>query len=376
MSDAFAFASKKCKCWAALAGSEPLKAYEIERRGVGPFDVGIDIQWAGICHSDIHCAREEWGKGVFPMVPGHEIAGVVSSVGAKVTKFAVGDTVGVGVFVDSCRACTKCKEGKEQYCTGGGKLLTYGSRFTFEHCPEYTADKGASAAPGSAQYATFGGYSQYIVCDEKYTLKIPSNLDLAGAAPLLCAGITVWSPLMYYGAQASSKIGVAGLGGLGHCAVKFAVAMGAHVTVLSRSTGKKEEALGKLGAHAFVDTTDEAQVKAIEGSLDLIIDTISATHDVDMLLNMVRCDGGNVCMVGLPPDGVKVSAFNFVGPRKLLTGSNIGGIAETQEMLDFCGRHNILCEVEKIAPAYINEAYERTVKSDVKYRFVIDTTAM
>ncbi|KAL1520577.1 hypothetical protein AB1Y20_022153 [Prymnesium parvum] len=356
-----------------MAAGEKLAPWEIERRAVGPRDVAIDIKWAGICHSDIHRAREEWGQQIFPMVPGHEIAGVVTAVGSEVSKLKLGDKAGVGVFVDSCRKCTKCREGKEQYCTGGGKIYTYGARFRYEHCPEFTSDQGASAPPSSAQYATFGGYSTYIVCAEEYTLVIPPNLDLASAAPLMCAGITVWSPLMFYGGQANQKIAVAGLGGLGHMAVKLAAAMGAHVTVLSRSESKRHEATAMLGAHAFVNTTDKAQLQAVQGTFDLLLDTIAAEHDVDALLDLVRCDGGNVCMVGLPSEKLKVSAAKFVGPRKMLTGSNIGGIAETQAMLDFCGRHNIGCEVEKIRADQINEAFERTIASDVRYRFVIDT---
>ncbi|KAJ8604915.1 hypothetical protein CTAYLR_004309 [Chrysophaeum taylorii] len=350
--------ARKCKCYAAKAASEPLEAWEIERRGVGARDVGIDIRWSGICHSDIHCARNEWFQGLFPLVPGHEIAGVVAAVGPEVTKFKAGDKVGVGVFVDSCRECDKCRQGREQYCLKG-KVGTYGAKFPYPHC----AEMGAT---------TYGGYSQYIVCDESYALRIPDNLDLAASAPLLCAGITTWSPLMFYGAQANSKVAVAGLGGLGHMAVKFAVALGAHTTVLSRSEVKREEALGLLGAHAFVNTKT---AKAEPDSFDLIIDTISADHDLDALLSLVKPDGGNLCLVGLPPDKISVKPFSFVGQRKILSGSCIGGIKETQDMLDFCGRHNITCLVEKINARQINMAFDRAVDSDVKYRFVIDASS-
>lgn len=347
-----------------MAGNSPLEPWTITRRAVGPNDVSIDIKWAGICHSDIHMAREEWSKGKpFPMVPGHEISGVVLAVGSDVASFEAGDAVGVGVFVDSCRACAKCREGKEQYCTGGGKVLTYAAEMIYDH----QAEKGG---------VTYGGYSQRIVVDANYVVRIPASLDLAEAAPLLCAGITVWSPLMFYGAQARSKIGVAGLGGLGHMAVKFAAALGAEVTVFSRSEAKRAEACARLGAHHFVVTTDAEACGSAAGSLDLIIDTISADHDVDQLLGFLKNDGGNLCMVGLPPSPLSIKAGGFVGPRKMISGSNIGGIRETQDMLDFCGRHKIACDVERIQAADINAAYDRCVASDVKYRFVIDASTM
>jgi len=349
------------KAIAALSSKAALVPHKIDRRALGAADVGIEIKWAGICHSDIHQAREEWGPAIFPMVPGHEISGVVSRVGPDVTKFKVGDHVGVGCFVDSCRKCDYCKAGDDQYCGQGG-VQTYNSKFKFGH----TSEDGQP---------TYGGYSQYIVVDENYACRIPSNLDLAGAAPLLCAGITTYSPLMHFGLKANHTLGVAGLGGLGHMAVKFGVALGAKVVVFSRSESKKEEALKGLGATSFVDTTNAAQTAAAVNTCDIIIDCISAKHDVATYLSFLKTNG-KLVMVGASPEPLSVHAFNLIPQRKTIAGSMIGGIRETEEMLEFCGRHNIVCDVEKIGADQVNEAYERTIKSDVKYRFVIDTATI
>jgi len=352
-----------CLCYAALEASAPLVPHKIKRRAVGPNDVAIDIKYAGICHSDIHQAREEWGPAIFPMVPGHEIAGFVKAVGSKVKNFSVGDRVGVGCMVDSCRQCEECKKGEEQYCIGGGMIGTYNSRFKYEHCEECDDDGGAP---------TYGGYSQSIVVDKNYVLKVPDGLSLPGAAPLLCAGITVYSPMMYYGLRPGMKFGVAGLGGLGAMAVKIGKAMGVEVTVLSRSEAKKAEALEVLGAHKYVSMGDEKQVAAAAGSLDMILNCISADFDVGPYMNLLKKHGKQIC-VGLPTKDMSMKSFAFVPSRKMLAGSLIGGIHETQEMLDFCALHGIECPHELISAEKINEAYEGTVKGAVRYRYVIDT---
>jgi uncharacterized zinc-type alcohol dehydrogenase-like protein len=302
---------------------------------------------------------------MFPMVPGHEISGVVEAVGASVKGFAVGDHVGVGCMVGSCGECSFCKEGLEQYCTSG-MIGTYNSKEKYPHMAEYTAEGGG---------ITYGGYSQAIVVDQKFVLKIPKNLDLAGAAPLLCAGITTYSPLKHFGLQAGMKLGVMGLGGLGHMAVKFGVAMGAKVTVISRGTSKKQSALADLKAHDFLDSTDDEAMKAQAGSFDFILDTISANHDIAGVMKMLGSNG-KVVVVGVPTEPWSVSAMDFIWGRKSLSGSLIGGVAETQEMLDFCGAHNIVCDIELIKAADVNEAWERTTKADVKYRFVIDASTI
>jgi len=302
------------------------------------------------------------------MVPGHEIGGVVVAVGSGVTKFAVGDVVGVGCMVDSCRNCRNCRSGEEQLCSTG-PIVTYNGRESYPHCPGFNTATGGEHAP------TYGGYSQDVVVDQGYVCRIPANLDLAAATPLLCAGITVYSPMVHYGLQPTMKLAVAGLGGLGHMAVKIGVAWGCHVTVISRGTSKREEAMSKLGAHAYLDSTNEEEMKAAAERFDFMIDTIAATHNVQQYLGLVGVDG-KLIMVGIPTTPFDMSAMAIVMRRKVLGGSLIGGIRETQDMLDFCGRHNIVCDIELINASYINEAYNRTVASDVKYRFVIDTATL
>jgi uncharacterized zinc-type alcohol dehydrogenase-like protein len=313
----------------------------------------LDIHYAGICHSDIHQAREEWGPAIFPMVPGHEIAGIVTAVGANVTKFKIGDRIGVGVFVDSCRKCGPCLAGLQQYCDEG-MTGTYNG---------YERD-GKTVA--------MGGYSDKFVIDEKYAVTIPANLDLSGVAPLLCAGITLYSPLRNWKAQKGKKVGVIGLGGLGHMGTKFAVALGADVTVFSHSPAKEADAKA-MGAHHFISTNAEGWSKNLASDYDLILNTVSADIDVELYLNLLQLDG-TLVLIGLPGKPYSVNAGTLLGKRRSLAGSMIGGMPELQEMLDFCGEHNIVSDVEVIEPSYINEAYERTVKSDVKYRFVIEAT--
>ncbi|MFT3698237.1 MAG: NAD(P)-dependent alcohol dehydrogenase [Kofleriaceae bacterium] len=323
----------------------------IERREVGPNDVQIDILFSGICHSDIHQGREEWGKAIFPMVPGHEIVGRVAKVGANVTKVKVGDIAGVGCMVDSCGDCQYCREDHEQFCERGNAATYNGTEM-------------------DRKTPTYGGYSQQIVVTERFVLKVPTNLDLAGAAPLLCAGVTTYSPLKQWGCRAGTRVGVVGLGGLGHMAVKLASAMGAEVTMLSTSQKKAEDAK-KLGAHDFALTTDKDTFKKLAKRFDLIIDSVSAAHDYNAYLRCLRPYGAMVC-VGAPPEPQQIAAFALIGGNKRLAGSMIGGIQETQEMLDFCGSNNIVAEVEVISAKQINEAWDRTVKGDVRYRFSID----
>lgn len=357
--------ASECKCFAALTPSGKIQSHTITRRACGDNDVVIDIKYAGICHSDIHQVREEWGKGFFPMVPGHEIAGVVVAVGKKVTNFAVNDHVGVGCMVGSCTECRNCKRGDEQYCTAG-MVGTYNSLQKYPHMAEYNAQGGA---------VTYGGYSRSIVVDKNFVLKIPKNLNLAGAAPLLCAGITTYSPFISYNLRPHHKVAIMGLGGLGHMGAKFAVAMGCETTVISRGTNKRESALNELKVHYYVDSKDENQLNAIMGKFDFILDTISAQHDINAGLALLATDG-KLCLVGAPPAPLPVASMSIIFGRKTFCGSLIGGIRETQEMLDFCGRHNITCDIELIKPEYIDTAYERTIASDVKYRFVIDTSSM
>jgi uncharacterized zinc-type alcohol dehydrogenase-like protein len=337
--------------YAAATPKAPLAPWTIERRDPGPREVQIEIRYCGVCHSDIHQARDEWGRGIFPMVPGHEIVGEVSAVGNEVTKFKVGDTVGVGCFVDSCRECVSCKEGEEQYCSGG-MTGTYNS-----------VERGTRTP-------TYGGYSTRIVTDENYVLRIPASIPLDRAAPLLCAGITVYSPLRHYGLKAGDRIAVVGLGGLGHMGVKIARAMGAEVTVLSTSPSKREDALA-LGAHAFEATAEKSTFRKLAGQFDFILDTVSAPHDYNAYLSLLHRDG-TMILVGMPDQPVPFGAGALIMGRKRLVGSLIGGIRETQEMLDFCAEHDVASDIELIPIEKINEAYERMIKGDVRYRFVID----
>ncbi|MFF0401634.1 NAD(P)-dependent alcohol dehydrogenase [Streptomyces sp. NPDC005248] len=339
--------------YAAPAAKAPLERTTIERRAVREFDVLIDIKFAGICHSDIHQAREGWGEAIFPMVPGHEIAGVVSEVGPGVTKFAVGDRVGVGCMVDSCRECDNCKAGLEQHCTGS---------------------VGTYNAIGKDGEPTYGGYSTHVVVDENFVVGIPDGLSLDVAAPLLCAGITTYSPLKQWGAGPGKKVAVIGLGGLGHTAVKIAHALGAEVTVLSQSLRKKDDGL-KLGADHYYATSDPKTFEDLAGSLDLIVSTVSAPLEFGAYLSLLRT-GGALVNVGAPEEPVTLPLFSLIGGNKILAGSAIGGIAETQEMLDFCAEHGIGAEIERIAASEINEAYERVLASDVRYRFVIDAATI
>lgn len=354
--------SSETPCYAVLSPSAPLQPYSITRRPCGDDDVVIDIKYAGICHSDIHQARTEWGDAIFPMVPGHEIGGIVAQIGAKVTKFQVGDVVGVGCMVDSCRSCEHCIAGLENYCDTG-MVGTYNSRFKYPHCAEY--DPASGGAP------TYGGYSRRIVVTEHFVCRIPSNLDLAAATPLLCAGVTVFSPMMHYGLKPTHKFAVAGMGGLGHMAVKFGVALCCDTTVVSRGSSKKEHCLRDLGAHHYIDSTSAEELKANARTFDFIIFTISAECDFSAYLNLLKTDGKFI-VVGAPPKPVQIPVFAIIPTRRTIAGSMIGGVKETQDMLDFCGRHNIVCDIEKITADQINEAYDRAVAGDVKYRFVID----
>ncbi|MFD7711551.1 NAD(P)-dependent alcohol dehydrogenase [Streptomyces sp. NPDC059786] len=340
--------------YAAPAAKAPLERTTIERRPVGEHDVLIEIKFAGICHSDIHQAREGWGEAIFPMVPGHEIAGIVTEVGSGVTKFAVGDRVGVGCMVDSCRECDNCKAGLEQYCVKGN-TGTYNA-----------LDKNGEP--------TYGGYSTHIVVDENYTVRIPDGLSLDVAAPLLCAGITTYSPLRHWNAGPGKKVAILGMGGLGHMGVKIAHALGAEVTVLSQSLRKKDDGL-KLGADHYYATSDPKTFEELRGSLDLILSTVSAPLDLDQYLSLLRSDGAFV-NVGAPEEPVALNLFSVIGGRKTLAGSGIGGIQETQEMLDFCAEHGFGAEIELISASAINDAYERVLNSDVRYRFVIDVATI
>ena len=343
------------KAYAAPTAKAPLAPFNFERREPGPHDVQFDILFCGVCHSDLHQVEDEWGHGIFPMVPGHEIVGRVTKVGSHVKKFKVGDLAGVGCLVDSCRECENCTEGLEQYCLNG-MSGTYNS---------YEQDK---------KTPTYGGYSNLIVVHEDFVLKVSEKLDLAAVAPLLCAGITTYSPLRHWKVGKGHKVAVLGLGGLGHMAVKFAVSFGAGVTMLSTSPSKKTDA-EKLGAHHFLLTTDPENLKAARGSFDFIIDTVSAEHDYNQYLGLLRTNGVMIC-VGAPPTPAAVSAFSLIGGRKSLAGSMIGGLPETQEMLDYCAEHNIVSDIEVISMDYIQEAYKRMLKADVRYRFVIDMATL
>lgn len=338
-----------------MDSASPLAPFQLERRVVGPHDVQIEIMYCGVCHSDIHQVRSEWGPAIYPLVPGHEIVGRVTAVGEKVTTFKPGDLAGVGCFVDSCRTCHNCKAGLEQYCDEG-MTSTYNA---------YERD---------GKTPTYGGYSTQIVVDENYTLHISDKLPLHAVAPLLCAGITTYSPLRHVKAGKGHKVAVLGLGGLGHMAVKFAVAFGAEVTMLSSSPSKAGDA-EKLGAHHFILTSDREGMQKAADSFDFILNTVSAPHDYSTYLNLLRTNG-TMIIVGVPPAPSEVPAFTLISQRRSIIGSLIGGIAETQEMLDFCAEHDIVSEVEVIKMSYINEAYRRMEKSDVKYRFVIDLASL
>lgn len=339
------------KGYAARTATTELAPFAFERREVGPRDILIDIEYCGICHSDIHQARNEWGGSLFPMVPGHEIAGRVVKVGSQVSQFKVGDKAGVGCFVDSCRSCPSCKDNEEQYCEGH-LVTTYNSVEKDKKTP------------------TYGGYSTQFVVDEDYALKINSKLSLDKIAPLLCAGITTYSPLRHWKVGKGMRVGIVGLGGLGHMGVKLASAMGAEVTVLSHSAHKEQDAR-RLGAHHFIATHKTEIGSVFANHFDLILDTVSAPHDLNTYLSTIKKDGTMV-LLGVPPEATGIAAFPLILKRRRLAGSLIGGIKETQEMLDFCAEKNIGADVEVVAAKDINMAYERTIKGDVKYRFVID----
>lgn len=340
--------------YTATSAKEPLGPSTIERRDLGPRDVLIEIKYCGICHSDIHHCRGDWGAQHYPVVPGHEIAGVVAAVGPQVERYSVGDRVGVGCLVDSCRECASCKRGEEQYCLGG-----------------YTLTYGGIGLDGKL---TQGGYSTHVVVTEDFVVRIPDRLGLDVAAPLLCAGITTYSPLRHWGAGPGRKVAVVGLGGLGHMAVKLAHAMGAEVTVLSQSLAKKDAGL-RLGADHYHATSDPETFTKLAETFDLIVNTVSAKIDVDAFLSLLAVDGALV-NVGAPPSPLSINAFSLLMKRRSFAGSLIGGIHETQDMLDFCGEHGIGADVEVIPAERINEAWDRVLASDVRYRFVIDTSTL
>ncbi len=341
--------------YAAKTAKSPLAPFSFSRRQPGPHDVAIDIKYCGICHSDIHQARDEWGGSIFPMVPGHEIAGVVKSVGSAVKKYKVGDQVGVGCMVDSCRKCSCCVEGLEQYCDQGS-TVTY------------------NGLERDGKTPTYGGYSNHIVVDENFVLKIPANLPLDKSSPLLCAGITLYSPLRHWNCGPGKKVAIVGLGGLGHMGVKLASAMGAEVTVLSQTLKKKDDGF-RMGAKHFYATSDATTFNKLQKSFDLIINTVSADLDLTAYLSLLKIDSQMV-LVGVPEKSMPIHPFPLIMGRRSLAGSLIGGIKETQEMLDFCGKHNITSDIETISIDKVNEAYERILRSDVRYRFVIDMASL
>lgn len=343
------------KGYATHGATEPVVPFQFERREPGTNDVQFEILYCGVCHSDIHQVRNEWGNSMYPMVPGHEIVGRVTKTGDGVTKFKVGDLAAVGCMVDSCRTCTNCEKGLEQYCKNGA-IFTYNG---------YEKD---------GRTITYGGYSKQIVVHQDFVLRVSSILPLHTVAPLLCAGITTYSPLRHWKVGKGHKIGIVGLGGLGHMGVKFAASFGAEVTMLSTSPSKKADAQ-RLGAHKFALTSDPEQLKELQGYFNFILDTVSAPHDYNAYLKMLDTDGTMIC-VGVPPTPTEIYGFNLLGNRRSIGGSGIGGIAETQEMLDYCAANNITSDVEIIDMAYINEAYERMLKGDVKYRFVIDMATL
>jgi uncharacterized zinc-type alcohol dehydrogenase-like protein len=341
--------------YAAHSATTPLVPFDYEHRDPGPNDILIDIQFCGICHSDIHQARNEWGNALYPMVPGHEIVGKVTAVGSAVSKFKVGDTAAVGCIVDSCRECNSCKAGEEQYCDRGATVWTYNAK-------------------GKDGKLTFGGYGNHIVLDEAFALHVPANLDPAAAAPLLCAGITTYSPLKHWGAGPGKKIGIVGLGGLGHMALKFSHAFGAHTVQFTTSASKIEDAK-KLGADEVVLTKEENWHAPHAGSFDFILDCVSASHDITPYLALLKRDS-TYCTVGIPDSPMAVAAFSVAIGRKSVAGSAIGGILQTQEMLDFCGQHNIVSDIEMTTFDKLDEAWTRVVKADVKYRFVLDLKSL
>lgn len=347
---------KSVKAYGTESAEADLKQMNIDRRQVLEKDVEIDILYCGVCHSDLHFARNDWGMTEYPVVPGHEIVGRVTNVGAGVSKFQEGDLVAVGCLVDSCRTCSNCKDDLEQYCTNGW-VGTYGGYDKHLNVP------------------THGGYSQAIVVDEDFVLKVPENLDLAGIAPVLCAGITTWSPLRHWKVDENSKVAIVGLGGLGHMAIKLAHALGAHVTLFSRSTNKIEDAK-KLGADEVIISTDDAAIEAAAGRFDVILDTVPYEHDFNPYIATLSTNGTLVILGYLGPVDPLLVTVPMIMGRKTVAGSLIGGIAETQELLDFCGEHNIVSDIEVINMQEINEAYERMLKSDVKYRFVIDMKSL
>ena len=343
------------KGYAAHDAKSPLAPWNFQRREVEAHDVMLDIIYCGVCHSDLHQIRNEWGGSIYPMVPGHEIIGRVKKVGNHVHKFKVGELAGVGCLVDSCRQCDNCKHGLEQYCTNSPSFTYNG----------YEQDK---------KTPTFGGYSKVVVVNEDFVLHVSEKLPVTGVAPLLCAGITTYSPLRHWKVGKGHKVGILGLGGLGHMAVKFAAAFGAEVTMLSTSPSKEADAK-KLGAHHFVLTTKEENLQKVKGYFDFIVDTVSAPHDYNLYLSLLKTDGIQIC-VGVPPTPAQIFGFSLLSGRKSLAGSTIGGLPETQEMLDYCAENNIVSDVEVIAIKDINKAYERMLKGDVHYRFVIDMATL
>ncbi len=345
----------KTKAFAAHGPSEDLKPFELQRREPGPNDVLIDIKFCGICHSDLHMVNGDWGVTTYPVVPGHEIAGIVSSVGENVERFKAGDRVGVGCMVDSCKECKSCEQGEEQYCEKGN-VLTY----------------GAIELDGVTM--TYGGYSERVTVHERFVVRIPDALPLDKAAPLLCAGITTYSPLAHWKAGPGKSVAVVGIGGLGHMAVKIAAKMGAEVTTISRSANKKADAIA-MGAIDHIATSDSAACEKAQDRFDLIINTVSSAADMNLYLGMLKRDGVMV-LVGAPAEPLPVQAFSLIPKRRSLAGSTIGGMRETQEMLDFCAEHNIAADIEVITIDKVNEAYERLLKSDVRYRFVIDMASL
>ena len=347
--------TKGARAFGTEAATAPLQALNIQRRNPTPHDVEIEILYCGVCHSDLHTARNEWHSTTYPCVPGHEIVGKIVRVGDHVNKFKVGDLAGVGCMVDSCRECEYCREGLEQYCEVGN-TGTYNS-----------PDKHLGTQ-------TYGGYSESVVVDEAFVLRVPSNLDLAATAPLLCAGITTYSPLRHWNVGPGQKVGVVGIGGLGHMAVKLAKAMGAEVIVFTTSPSKFEDAK-RLGADDVVLSKDPEQMRRYAGKLHFVLDAVSAQHDINAYLRLLKVDG-SLALVGAPENPLPVAAFSLIPARRTFAGSLIGGIAETQEMLDFCGKHNIVSDIEMINIQQINEAYERLLKGDVKYRFVIDMASI